>query len=84
MRIYCNGCGKIVSNEVPSGTVLAGWVVCSECTEKNMCDEKQALELGREHESERYKVYQSCMETAVIDFVKWLYKNRISIIRDSK
>ena len=34
MRLHCNKCGAVVSNEVPDGTVLSGWIECPECTEK--------------------------------------------------
>lgn len=33
MKIRCNLCGKSVSTEVPSTTVIRAWIECPECTE---------------------------------------------------
>jgi hypothetical protein len=34
MRLYCHGCFKSVSNEVPSTTILRAVVFCPECIER--------------------------------------------------
>lgn len=36
MRICCNSCGVAVSTEVPDGTLIRGWVECTECIEKEV------------------------------------------------
>lgn len=33
MRIKCNKCDKVVSTEVPKGTIVRAWVECTECME---------------------------------------------------
>ena len=40
MKIRCNRCGKIVSTEVPDGTVIRAWIECPECIEKEPNEEK--------------------------------------------
>ena len=35
MRIRCICCGKVVSTEVPEGTVVRAFVECPECIESN-------------------------------------------------
>ena len=34
VRLRCGDCGQIVSNEVPAGIVIRGWIVCPECIER--------------------------------------------------
>lgn len=34
MKITCDGCGAIVSSEVPDGTVLDAFVECPQCIEE--------------------------------------------------
>lgn len=34
-RIHCNQCGKSVSSEVPSDTIVRAWVECPECIAKS-------------------------------------------------
>lgn len=37
MRIRCNSCGEVVSNEVPNKTLLRAWVECENCIKKILC-----------------------------------------------
>lgn len=34
MRVHCNECGDVVSNELPEGSLVAGWTTCGGCIEK--------------------------------------------------
>lgn len=81
MRLHCNECGKSVSNEVPEETVLRAWATCPECVEELMLSEKQALELARKHKPPH--LFPSSYNN-VLDFIKWLYKEKISIVKDHK
>lgn len=36
MKITCDGCGAIVSSEVPDGTVLDAFVECPQCIEERV------------------------------------------------
>ena len=35
MRLKCPKCGKVVSTEVPDGTIVRAWIECPECIDKH-------------------------------------------------
>ena len=82
MRLHCNACSKSVSNEVPEETVVRAWLECPECTRELMCDEEAALKLAEEYKAAYGKAHPEASFFSVgsaNDFIKWLYRLRISI-----
>lgn len=35
MKLRCSQCGKVVSTEVPDGTVVMAFIQCPDCIRKN-------------------------------------------------
>ena len=49
MKIKCNICGVVVSNDVPDNVIIRAWVECHECAEKyNTNDMKKVVNIGKD------------------------------------
>lgn len=57
MRLYCYGCGKSVSTEVPDETILRAVAICPECVEQNFDVSEDGIPFGTLREAvERWSV----------------------------